>query len=163
MLLLLMGVTASGKTTVGKLLADRLGWPFYDGDDFHPAANVEKMRHGIPLTDEDRAPWLATLHQIMFESEQRGESAIVGCSALKAAYRQVLADGLHTLRIVWLHGDPAVLQERLDQRKGHFMPRTMLPSQMAALEAPSEAGVIAVNAAQPPDVIVQQILNAIQS
>lgn len=163
MQLLLMGVTASGKTTVGKLLADRLGWPFYDGDDFHPAANVEKMRHGIPLTDEDRAPWLARLHQIMFESEQRGESAIVGCSALKAAYRQVLADGLHTLRIVWLHGDPAVLQERLDQRKGHFMPRTMLPSQMAALEAPSEAGVIAVNAAQPPDVIVQQILNALQS
>ncbi len=163
MQLLLMGVTASGKTTVGKLLADRLGWPFYDGDDFHPAANVEKMRHGIPLTDEDRAPWLARLHQIMFESEQRGESAIVGCSALKAAYRQVLADGLHTLRIVWLHGDPAVLQERLDQRKGHFMPRTMLPSQMAALEAPSEAGVIAVNAAQPPDVIVQQILNAIEA
>ena|SRR5690349_2408325 len=162
MLLLLMGVTASGKTTVGKLLADRLGWPFYDGDDFHPAANVEKMAHGIPLTDDDRAPWLAALHQVMAETEQRGESAIIGCSALKAAYRRVLSDGLHTLRIVFLHGDPEVLQARLDHRVGHFMPRTMLPSQMAALEEPTEPGVITVNAANPPDVIVQQILNALQ-
>jgi gluconokinase len=161
MLLLLMGVTASGKTTVGKLLSHRLGWPFYDGDDFHPAANVEKMAHGIPLTDEDRAPWLAKLHQVMAETEQRGESAIIGCSALKAAYRRVLSDGLRTLRIVFLHGDPAVLQARLDHRVGHFMPRTMLPSQMAALEEPTEPGVITVNAANTPDVIVQQILNAL--
>jgi gluconokinase len=163
MLLLLMGVTASGKTTVGHLLAEHLGWPFYDGDDFHPAANVEKMRHGIPLTDEDRAPWLAALHGLLADAEQRGDSAILACSALKAAYRRVLSEGLHTLRVVFLKGDPATLQERLDHRVGHFMPRTMLPSQMAALEEPTEAGVIVVNAGQPPDVIVQQILNAIEA
>jgi gluconokinase len=160
MQLLLMGVTASGKTTVGHLLRDRLGWPFYDGDDFHPPANIAKMSHGIPLTDEDRAPWLANLHHLLAESEARGQSAILGCSALKAAYRQVLGDGLHTLRIVFLKGDPATLQHRLDQRVGHFMPKTMLPSQMAALEEPADA--IVVNAAQPPDVIVQQILEALK-
>jgi gluconokinase len=156
MLLLLMGVTASGKTTVGHLLAERLGWPFYDGDDFHPPANVEKMSHGIPLTDEDRAPWLATLHQLLADREQRGESAILACSALKDRYRQVLAQGLLTLRVVYLKGDPATLQERLDHRIGHFMPKTMLPSQMAALEEP--AGAFIVNAALPPDVIVEKII-----
>ncbi len=159
MLLLLMGVTASGKTTVGHLLAERLGWPFYDGDDFHPPANVEKMRHGIPLTDEDRAPWLATLHQLLAQTEQRGESAILACSALKSAYRHVLAEGLQTLRVIYLQGDPKTLQARLDRRVGHFMPRTMLPSQMAALEEPPDA--LVVNAALPAHVIVQQILDAV--
>jgi gluconokinase len=163
MLLLLMGVTASGKTTVGHLLRDRLGWAFYDGDDFHPRENVEKMSKGIPLTDEDRAPWLAALHKLLADAEQRGESAILACSALKEAYRRVLADGLPSLRIVFLQGDPATLQARLDHRVGHFMPRTMLPSQMAALEPPTDPGVIVINAAQPPDVIVQQILNAIEA
>ena len=160
MLLLLMGVTASGKTTVGHLLRDRLGWPFYDGDDFHPPANIEKMSHGIPLTDADRAPWLARLHQLLADTEARGESAILGCSALKSAYRAVLSDGLQTLRIIFLKVDPATLQHRLDQRVGHFMPKTMLPSQMAALEEPAHA--IVVNAGQPPDVIVQQILEALK-
>jgi gluconokinase len=159
MLLLLMGVTASGKTTVGHLLAERLGWPFFDGDDFHPPANVEKMRHGIPLTDEDRAPWLAALHDLLAKAEERGESAILGCSALKAVYRAVLSEGLKTLRVVYLQGDPATLQARLDRRVGHFMPRTMLPSQMAALEEPADA--LVVNAALPAHVIVQQILDAI--
>jgi len=159
MLLLLMGVTASGKTTVGHLLAERLGWPFYDGDDFHPPANVEKMSHGIPLTDEDRAPWLATLHQLLADREQRGQSAILACSALKDRYRQVLAQGLLTLRVVYLKGDPATLQERLDHRIGHFMPKTMLPSQMAALEEP--AGAFIVNAALPPDVIVEKIIDGV--
>jgi gluconokinase len=160
MVLLLMGVTASGKTTVGHLLRDQLGWPFYDGDDFHPAANIEKMSKGIPLTDDDRLPWLARLHQLMADAEARGESAIVASSALKETYRRILSDGLRTLRIVYLKGDPATLQHRLDQRVGHFMPKTMLPSQMAALEEPSDA--IVVNAGQPPNVIVQQILDALK-
>jgi gluconokinase len=160
MLVLLMGVTASGKTTVGHLLRDRLGWPFYDGDDFHPPANIEKMAHGIPLTDEDRAPWLAKLHQLMADTEARGESAIIASSALKEAYRRILGDGLRDLRIVYLKGDPATLQERLDHRVGHFMPKTMLPSQMAALEEPADA--LVVNAAQPPNVLVQQILDALK-
>ncbi len=160
MLLLLMGVTASGKTTVGQLLADKLGWPFYDGDDFHPPANVEKMSHGIPLTDDDRAPWLARLHQLLADAEARGESVILGCSALKEAYRHVLSDGLHSLRLIYLKGDAATLQARLDHRVGHFMPRTMLPSQMAALEEPADA--LVVNAAFPPDVLVEQILAALK-
>jgi gluconokinase len=160
MLLLLMGVTASGKTTVGHLLADKLGWPFYDGDDFHPPANVEKMSRGVPLTDEDRAPWLARLHQLLADAEARGESVIVASSALKEAYRRVLSDGLRSLRVVYLKGDPATLQARLDHRVGHFMPRTMLPSQMAALEEPADA--IVVNAGLPPDVLTQQILAALK-
>jgi gluconokinase len=160
MVLLLMGVTASGKTTVGHLLRDQLGWPFYDGDDFHPPANIEKMSKGIPLTDDDRRPWLAALHKIMADAEAGGTSAIVASSALKEAYRQILSDGLRTLRIVYLKGDPATLQDRLDHRVGHFMPKTMLPSQMAALEEPKDA--IVVNAGQPPNVIVQQILDVLK-
>jgi gluconokinase len=160
MVLLLMGVTASGKTTVGRLLHDQLGWPFYDGDDFHPPANIEKMSKGIPLTDDDRGPWLARLHQLMADAEARGESAIVASSALNDVYRRILSDGLRTLRIVYLKGDPATLQDRLDHRVGHFMPKTMLPSQMAALEEPADA--IVVNAGQPPNVIVQQILDALK-
>jgi gluconokinase len=160
MLLLVMGVTASGKTTVGHLLRDRLGWPFYDGDDFHPPANIEKMSHGIPLTDDDRAPWLAALHKLLADTEARGDSAILACSALKTAYRDVLGEGLKTLRIIFLKGDPATLQERLDHRVGHFMPKTMLPSQMAALEEPADA--IVVNAALPPNVLLQQILDALK-
>lgn len=160
MVLLLMGVTASGKTTVGHLLRDQLGWPFYDGDDFHPPANIEKMSKGIPLTDDDRRPWLESLHRVMADAEAAGTSAIVASSALKEAYRQILSDGLRTLRIVFLKGDPATLQDRLDHRVGHFMPKTMLPSQMAALEEPKDA--IVVNAGQPPNVIVQQILEALE-
>lgn len=160
MVLLLMGVTASGKTTVGHLLRDQLGWPFYDGDDFHPPANIDKMSKGIPLTDDDRRPWLESLHRVMADAEAAGTSAIVASSALKEAYRQILSDGLRTLRIVFLKGDPATLQDRLDHRVGHFMPKTMLPSQMAALEEPKDA--IVVNAGQPPNVIVQQILDALK-
>ena len=160
MVLLLMGVTASGKTTVGHLLRDQLGWPFYDGDDFHPPANIDKMSKGIPLTDDDRRPWLESLHRVMADAEAAGTSAIVASSALKEAYRQILSDGLRTLRIVFLKGDPATLQARLDHRVGHFMPKTMLPSQMAALEEPKDA--IVVNAGQPPNVIVQQILDALK-
>jgi gluconokinase len=159
MQLLLMGVTASGKSTVGHLLAQRLGWPFFDGDDYHPPANVEKMSHGIPLTDDDRAPWLAALHRLMADHEQRGQSAIVACSALKARYRAVLADGLLTLRLVYLKGDPATLQDRLDHRVGHFMPKTMLPSQMAALEEPE--GAFIVDAALTPEEIAEQIINRV--
>jgi gluconokinase len=159
MLLLLMGVTASGKSTVGRILAERLGWPFFDGDDFHPPANIEKMSHGIPLTDEDRAPWLATLHQVLADHEHRGASAIVASSALKQHYRDILLEGLHTVRVVYLKGDPATLQARLDHRVGHFMPKTMLPSQMAALEEPADAFV--VDAGQTPEAIAEKIIDGV--
>jgi gluconokinase len=151
MIVLLMGVTASGKSTVGKLLAARLGWAFHDGDDYHPAANVEKMSRGIPLTDADRGPWLDALNGVMRRHEAEGTSAIVASSALKAAYRERLAQGVPDLVVVFLKGEPEILQARLDARKDHFMPRTMLPSQLAALEEPADA--IVVDAGLSPETI----------
>jgi gluconokinase len=152
MIVLLMGVTASGKSTVGKLLAARLGWAFHDGDDYHPAANVEKMSRGIPLTDADRGPWLDALNGVMRRHEAEGTSAIVASSALKAAYRERLAHDVPDLVVVFLKGEPEILQARLDARKDHFMPRTMLPSQLAALEEPADA--IVVDAGLSPETIV---------
>jgi gluconokinase len=151
-ILLLMGVTASGKSTVGRLLAERLGWAFHDGDDYHPAANVEKMSRGIPLTDDDRLPWLDALNAVMRGHEQEGTSAIVASSALKAAYRQRLGQGVVHLVTVFLKGEPEILQARLDARRDHFMPATMLPSQLAALEEPADA--IVVDAGLSPETIV---------
>jgi gluconokinase len=156
MVVLLMGVTASGKSTVGRLLAVRLGWTFHDGDDYHPAANVEKMSHGIPLTDEDRIPWLDTLNGVMRRHVEEGTSAIVASSALKAVYRERLSRGVAGLRLVFLKGEPEILQARLDARTDHFMPRTMLPSQLATLEEPRDA--IVVDAGLSPETIVGLIV-----
>jgi gluconokinase len=157
---IVMGVTASGKTTVGRRVAERLGWPFFDADQFHPPANIEKMSHGIPLTDDDREPWLQALHDLLATQEREGKDAVLACSALKERYRQVLRGGLRDVRFVYLKGDPAVLQARLDRRKGHFMPRTMLESQLAALEEPNDALVL--DAARPPSRLVERILTAIK-
>jgi len=153
--LVVMGVTASGKSTIGRRSAARLGWPFYDADDFHPPANVAKMSRGEPLTDDDRTPWLEALHRLMADHEQAGRHAIVACSALKASYRAVLERGLASVRFVYLKGDPEVLQARLDHRKGHFMPKTMLPSQLAALEEPKDA--LTLDASRPPQELVERV------
>lgn len=157
MVIVIMGVTASGKTTIGTRASKRLGWPFYDADEFHPPANIAKMSRGEPLTDDDREPWLQALHDKMAEEEQAGRSAIFACSALKDRYRDVLRDGLSTVRFVFLKGDPDVLQARLDHRKGHFMPRTMLPSQLAALEEPEPGEALVLDAARPPNELVDEI------
>lgn len=154
--LLLMGVTASGKSTVGRLLAERLGWTFHDGDDYHPAANVDKMSKGIPLTDDDRLPWLDALNAIMRRHEQEGTHAIVASSALKQTYRERLARGLQPPVVVFLKGDPEMLQARLDARTDHFMPRTMLPSQLAALEEPH--GAVVVDAGLSPETIAALVI-----
>lgn len=156
MILVVMGVTASGKTTIGRRAAARLGWPFYDADDFHPPANVAKMSRGEPLTDDDRTPWLDALHRLMAEHGQAGRHAIVACSALKESYREVLEHGLTTVRFVYLKADPAVLQARLDHRRGHFMPKTMLPSQMAALEEPKDA--LTLDASRAPHELIERIV-----
>jgi gluconokinase len=161
MIVLLMGVTASGKSTVGRLLADRLGWTFYDGDDYHPPANVAKMSRGIPLTDEDRLPWLDTLNGIMRRHEQEQTSAIVASSALKASYRERLARDVSSLVVVFLKGEPEILQARLDARRDHFMPRTMLPSQLAALEEPKDA--IVVDAGLSPETIVGLLIERLEA
>jgi gluconokinase len=139
MILVLMGVAGCGKSTVGQALARELGWPYFDADDYHPAANVEKMRSGIPLTDADRWPWLDRLNALLREQQAQGRSTILGCSALKQVYRDRLAQGVVDLRWVHLRGTFELIQSRLQARKGHYMPATLLQSQFATLEAPADA------------------------
>lgn len=163
MVIVIMGVTASGKTTIGTRASKRLGWRFYDADEFHPPENIAKMSRGEPLTDADREPWLKALHDKMAEEERAGRSAIFACSALKQRYRDILSDGLSTVRFVFLKGDPEVLQARLDHRKGHFMPRTMLPSQMAALEEPAPGDALILDASKPPSALVDELADFVDS
>ena len=160
MIIVLMGVAGSGKTTIGEMLAGALDCPFLESDSLHSRANVEKMSHGIPLTDADRAPWLSSIHARMAEVYNRGESLVVGCSALKQRYRTVLADGL-PVTWVYLKGSPDLIRLRLMHRAGHFMKVDMLASQFDALEEPSNALVIDVS--EPPDAIVERILSELRS
>jgi gluconokinase len=141
MIIVLMGVSGSGKTTVGTLLAQQLGWPFLDADDYHPPANVEKMRGGTPLTDEDRWPWLDRLNTLLREQQAVGRNAVLGCSALKQKYRDRLTTGLEDVRWVHLKGSFELIESRLKARRGHYMPATLLRSQFATLEEPGEAVV----------------------
>ena len=139
MIVLVMGVSGSGKTTIGEALARELGWTYLDADDYHPQANVAKMAAGVPLQDSDRWPWLEKINQELLKIQKRGESAIVGCSALKEAYRERLARGLRDFEIVYLRGDFALIQSRMAARKHRFMPATLLQSQFDTLEAPARA------------------------
>jgi gluconokinase len=155
MIVILMGVSGSGKTTVGRLLARDLGWPFYDADDFHPPANVEKMHRGVPLTDADRAPWLDALHALIERLAGAGHSAVLACSALKQSYRDDLRAGVPGMRFVYLHGDGALIAQRLAERRGHFMPADLLRSQLGTLEEPTDA--ITVDVADAPERIAAAI------
>ena len=149
-----MGVSGSGKTTVGRGLADELGWKFYDGDDFHPRANVEKMAHGVPLNDDDRAPWLESLRDLIRSCLGRGESAVLACSALKRSYREYLLID-ENVKLVYLKGDYELIEERLEGRSGHFMKPKMLDSQFAALEEPERG--LTVDISLPPEKIIEAI------
>jgi gluconokinase len=146
MIVVLMGVTGSGKTTVGRLLAERLGARFADADDYHPAANVAKMRAGIALDDADRAPWLARLNALAAESVASKQSLVLACSALKRAYREQLAAGIRDVRFVFLDGPREVLAARLATRTGHYMNPALLDSQLATLERPDDAIVLSIEA-----------------
>jgi gluconokinase len=137
----LMGVCGCGKTTVGRALAERIGWPFHDADDFHPPANVAKMVAGEPLSDDDRRPWLDRLASEMAAINARGDNAILACSALKQSYRDRLSRA-GDVRYVYLRGDEATIAPRLAARAGHYMPASLLTSQFAALEEPSDAMVV---------------------
>ena len=146
-----MGVCGCGKTTVGKALADRLGWQFFDADDFHPPTNVAKMATGVALTDEDRGPWLDRLVTEMRAVAGKGRHAVLACSALKESYRQRIARGLEEagadgagtdVRVVYLKGDAKTIEPRLALRSGHYMAPSLLASQFAALEEPEQAMVI---------------------
>jgi len=138
MIVVMMGVAGSGKTTVGRALADALGWPFYDADDFHPPQNVAKMAAGTPLTDEDRWPWLARMTDAMRQIDSRGGNAVLACSALRQAYRDVLA-AAGNVRFVHLQGDYDTIAARLATRRHRYMPASLLDSQFATLEAPADA------------------------
>ena len=155
MIVLLMGVSGAGKTTVGTVLASQLGWEFADADDYHPAANVEKMRKGIPLTDTDREPWLESLRSLIVAWMAAGKSAVLACSALKQAYRDRLIVSA-AVRVVYLKADRELLWERLLMRRGHYMKEGMLESQIATLEEPADA--IVLDARSP----VADIVRAIQ-
>jgi gluconokinase len=158
MILVLMGVTGSGKTTIGKLLAAETGWRFADADDFHSAANRAKMHAAIPLTDEDRKPWLATLHQLLLGWYEGGTSGILGCSALKQSYRDVLTPQIPPLniRFILLDVSRKLLEERLRGRKNHYMNPELLQSQLDTLEVTPD--LTCVCAEGSPDKIVQGIL-----
>ena len=159
MIVVVAGVSGSGKTTVGSLLASRLGWPFEDGDALHPPANVAKMHAGIPLTDEDRKPWLAAVGDWMDRRIAAGGSAVVACSALKRSYREFLLDGRPAVRPVLLTADPDVLAGRLTARHGHFFPAQLLQSQLALLELPGPGEpAIVVPATGDPAAVVEVII-----
>jgi len=158
MVILVMGVAGSGKTTIGLQLAAALGWDFRDADDFHPPLNVAKMAAGLPLDDRDRTPWLAAIRTHIDACLARGEGAVVTCSALKESYRQTLIGDPAQVKLVYLSGDPELILSRLRERRGHFMKPTMLQSQLAALEPPANA--FTVDVALPPDQIVARIRRA---
>jgi gluconokinase len=156
MVIVVMGVSGSGKTTVGRLLADALGAEFAEGDAYHPPANIEKMRRGIPLEDADRWPWLHTLAAQIGRWLAAGTTVVLTCSALKQRYRDVLAQGRPGVRFVHLHGEKALIRRRLDRRRGHYMPATLLDSQFAALEPPGDA--ITVDVAGTPEAVAATII-----
>jgi gluconokinase len=157
---IVMGVAASGKTTVGESLAKRLGWRFHDADGFHPAENVAKMANGIPLTDSDRAPWLAALHALISASLKENRPAVLACSALKESYRQRLLEGNEGVLIVYLKGSYELIWSRIASRKDHYMKPNMLKSQFEALEEPTNA--LTLDVSLPVDQIVEGILEHLE-
>jgi len=160
--IIIWGVAGAGKTTVGKLLARELGWQFYEADDFHPQANIDKMRSGLPLTDEDRQPWLNSLREVIERSLQAGVNSVLACSALKKKYRDRLRVSAE-VKFVFLRGDPARIAKQLEQRRGHFMGPKLLDSQFADLEEPaSSEDVLTVELGSSPRELVEEITRELE-
>ena len=155
MVILIMGTTGAGKTTVGELLAAKLGWTFLDADNFHPAANIEKMKHGIPLTDADRAPWLENIHDELLRLTSAGNNAVLACSALKQSYRDTLSASL-PLRVVYLRGTYEQMRQHILARHGHFAGESILAGQFADLQEPKDALTLDVSRA-PQDLVAEVV------
>ena len=157
MVVIIFGVSGAGKTTIGELLAQELGWQFYEADDFHPRANIEKMHRGVPVTDEDRWPWLESLRELVNRCIAAGEDAVLACSALKKAYRRYLRVNAE-VRLVFLRGEYALIVEQLQHRRGHFMNPALLRSQFADLEeAKATEGAIVIELGRGPHKLAQEI------
>jgi carbohydrate kinase (thermoresistant glucokinase family) len=153
----IMGVSGSGKTTIGKKLSARIGLPFFDADDFHSEANKEKMRKGVPLTDDDRGAWLISINELA-KNQMEKDGAIIACSALKEKYRTVLSDGIGTpLLWIFLRGNYELIKKRMESRTDHYMPPALLTSQFDALEIPEEC--LAINISTNADEIVETIIS----
>ena len=159
--IILMGVSGCGKTTVGQALAERLGVPFYDADDYHPAENVAKMSQGFPLNDDDRYPWLARLHELITEHVVTGQGMVLGCSALKQKYRDQLRGEHKNVHFVYLKGSFDLIWQRMQAREGHYMKAGMLQSQFDTLETPSMASALVVSIESSPTEIVNSILGSV--
>jgi gluconokinase len=157
MVLIIMGVTGAGKTTVGEVLSRKLGWRFNDADDFHPKENIEKMRKGISLTDEDRLPWLRSLRDFI---NVLNEPAVIACSALKKSYRDILEEGSGDIKFVYLKGSPALIKGRLEERAGHFAGPEILESQFETLEEPE--GVLTEGINRDPESIAEDIIGKLE-
>ena len=155
MVILVMGTTGAGKSTVGKLLAARLDWAFLDADDFHPAANIEKMKHGIPLTDADRLPWLANIHAELLRLNQAKQEVVLACSALKQSYRDQLSAGLD-FRVIYLRGTYDQMRRHIEARHGHFAGESILAGQFADLEEPEDA--LALDVSHSPEQLVAEAI-----
>lgn len=155
MVIIVMGVAGSGKTTVGRLLAAEMGWSFKEGDDVHPPANIQKLKQGRPLSDVDRVPWLRSLRAIIDDLLRRGGDGVMACSALKQEYRQFLKQGRDDVRFVYLKGSYDLIYSRLVKRRGHFMDQGLLRNQFEVLEEPLED--IVVDVSPKPEAIVETI------
>ena len=153
---IVMGVSGCGKTSVGKAIAANLGWDFHDADDFHPPANVQKMAKGIPLTDSDRASWLASLHDLISSSLKQNQPGVLACSALKERYRQQLMEGNDDIQVIYLKGSYDLIWSRMSTRKNHYMKPEMLRSQFDTLEEPVNA--LTIDVSTPVDQIVSTVL-----
>lgn len=163
MVVVVMGVAGSGKSTVGRSVADRLNWGFVDADDHHPQVNVDKMRRGEPLDDEDRWPWLDALRADIEGSVRRGEPLVLACSALKQAYRDRLGVDCDRVRLVYLDVDRAELERRLRARRGHFMAADMLDGQLASLEPPRPDDALVLDGSLPVDELAELVVAVVRS
>src|ERR1700754_3472193 len=163
MILIAMGVSGAGKTRIGELLAERLHCDFTDGDAFHSAANKEKMHQGIPLTDDDRWPWLKTIRAAIEEKQRAHETAVFTCSSLKRSYRALLREGDKDVCFVYLKGTREVLEERLTTRTGHFFDPSLLQSQLDTLEDPGEDEAVTVSIELTPEQIVDEVLEQMKT
>ena len=155
-IVIVTGVSGSGKTTVGRALAARLGWRFCDADDLHSAANVERIQRNVPLGDDDRAPWLNRVRDVIEQARAQRAGTVIACSALKERYRRALADGIEGIRFIFLTGDPELLRTRLEHREGHFAGPGLLDSQLDELEPPRDA--LTLDVSQPVEALVERIL-----